>query len=183
METARKFRATSPMNYYEELDLASSASTEEIRQAYRTLAGLIHPDRQQQPAAQKIAECQMRRLNRILATLEDPVLRKKYDAGLRAKPQVVKVITRSVVDPVTTRMVWLAAVLVGLSLLWVTLREGIARPTGSKADGGMKASGSCTEALGLEERILSMEKQLEAIRLTQRSTKKGEGSRSTDATR
>jgi len=70
------------MNYYEELGLTESASVEEIRQAYKSLARLLHPDHQREEQLQKIAELQMMRLNEILAVLSDPLRREKYDASI-----------------------------------------------------------------------------------------------------
>lgn len=71
------------MNYYEELGLTESASVEEIRQVYKSLARLLHPDHQCEEQLRKVAELQMMRLNEILAVLTDPPGREKYDASIR----------------------------------------------------------------------------------------------------
>jgi DnaJ-like protein len=70
------------MNYYEELGLTPAATAAEIRQAYKHLARLLHPDRQQAPALRQVAECQMQRLNMVMAVLGDAGRRLEYDAGL-----------------------------------------------------------------------------------------------------
>jgi curved DNA-binding protein CbpA len=70
------------MNHYEELGLTESASVEEIRQAYKSLARLLHPDHQGEEQLRKVAGLQMRRLNEILAVLTDPLRREKYDASI-----------------------------------------------------------------------------------------------------
>ncbi len=72
------------MNYYEEFGVISTASTEEIRQAYRLLARLLHPDAQLDPEMRAAAERQMRRVNEIRAVLTDPRRRREYDKSLRA---------------------------------------------------------------------------------------------------
>lgn len=72
------------MNYYEELGLSTSASTGEIRQAYKSLARLLHPDRQSDAHLRRMADLQMTRLNHILAVLTDPVKRERYDIELDA---------------------------------------------------------------------------------------------------
>ncbi len=74
------------MNYYEELGVAEDAGADDIHQAYRVLARLLHPDNQPDPRLKSAAERQMVRLNEILATLTDPRRRRKYDEGLRQKP-------------------------------------------------------------------------------------------------
>lgn len=73
------------MNYYEELAVAQDASLEEIRQAYRVLARLLHPDSQSDPKLKSAAQRQMIRLNEILTTLADPEKRLKYDESLCTK--------------------------------------------------------------------------------------------------
>ena len=70
------------MNYYEELGLTPAATAEEIRQAYRNLARLLHPDQQTDPVLRVLAESQMKRLNSLHAVLADPLERRQYDAGL-----------------------------------------------------------------------------------------------------
>jgi hypothetical protein len=70
------------MNYYEELGVSQSASTEEIRRAYKALARLVHPDQCADEKLRGLAEIQMKRLNEILATLANPEDRRRYDAAL-----------------------------------------------------------------------------------------------------
>jgi hypothetical protein len=72
------------MTYYEELGLTQSASTEAIRQAYKNVTRLWHPDQYQDEKLREVAECQMKRLNQIVAMLTDPVQRMQYDAQLEA---------------------------------------------------------------------------------------------------
>jgi curved DNA-binding protein CbpA len=76
------------VNFYDELGVARSASTDEIRQAYKTLARLVHPDQCADEKLRSLAEIQMKRLNQIVALLADPEERRRYDAALEAKPLV-----------------------------------------------------------------------------------------------
>jgi len=69
------------MNYYEELGLCASASSEQVRQAYLNLVRLLHPDQQQDENLRALAECQMKRLNQVYGVLSDPERRRRYDAG------------------------------------------------------------------------------------------------------
>lgn len=70
------------MNYYEELGVSRSASTAEIRQAYKALVRLLHPDQQQEKELKRLSELQLRRLNHLLEVLSDPLQRRQYDLGL-----------------------------------------------------------------------------------------------------
>ena len=70
------------MNFYEELGVAKDAPVEAIRQAYRTLARLLHPDNHSDPLLKSAAERQMVRLNEVLATLVDVQKRRNYDDSL-----------------------------------------------------------------------------------------------------
>jgi hypothetical protein len=72
------------MDYYEELGLPRSASQEEIHQAYRRVARLLHPDRCADDEGRRLADLQMKRLNGIVAVLADPVARASYDQRLLA---------------------------------------------------------------------------------------------------
>jgi curved DNA-binding protein CbpA len=74
------------MNYYEELGIRQDAPLEEIRQAYKLLARLLHPDGQPEARLKAMGECQMRRLNEILAILTDPMKRRQYDESLCQNP-------------------------------------------------------------------------------------------------
>jgi hypothetical protein len=71
------------MNHYEELGVASDARAEEIRQAYKTLVRLLHPDGQTDERLKAMAERQLQRLNGILEILLDPRRRREYDEGLK----------------------------------------------------------------------------------------------------
>lgn len=70
------------MDYYEELGVDRSASPEEIRQAYRHLVRLLHPDRCSDEAMRQVAALQMRRLNAVLHILTNPAERDRYDLTL-----------------------------------------------------------------------------------------------------
>ena len=72
------------ITYYEELGVESTASPDEIRDAFRALARLLHPDQQTDPQLRETAERQMRKLNRIHAVLSDSGRRSAYDASLAA---------------------------------------------------------------------------------------------------
>ncbi|WP_421655324.1 J domain-containing protein [Leptothermofonsia sp. ETS-13] len=64
-------------SYYGLLGVHPSASAQEIRQAYRELSKLYHPDTTSLPAA--IATSKFQELNEAYATLSNPERRFKYD--------------------------------------------------------------------------------------------------------
>jgi curved DNA-binding protein CbpA len=70
------------MTYYEELGIRHDASIDEIRQAFKVLARLLHPDGHLDDRLKALAECQMKRLNEVLAILADPQKRREYDESL-----------------------------------------------------------------------------------------------------
>src|ERR1035438_3483959 len=70
------------MNYYEELGVRQDAPAEDIRQAYRMLARLLHPDSHVEPNLKPVAERQMQRLGEMVAVLSDPGKRSHYDEML-----------------------------------------------------------------------------------------------------
>ncbi len=70
------------MTFYEELGVGTTASAEEIREAYKHLARLLHPDKLQNEAQRRVAECQMRRLNAVYETLSHLEQRRVYDLTL-----------------------------------------------------------------------------------------------------
>jgi hypothetical protein len=70
------------MDHYEELGLDRSASVGQVRQAYKQLARLLHPDQCQDAAVRRLADLQMKRLNQIVQTLSSSAARKSYDRSL-----------------------------------------------------------------------------------------------------
>ncbi|MDQ2949416.1 MAG: DnaJ domain-containing protein [Acidobacteriota bacterium] len=71
------------MNHYEELGVSPSATTAEIRQAYKSLVRVLHPDQQQDLDMRRLSELQLRRLNHLYQVLSDPEQRRIYDLGLQ----------------------------------------------------------------------------------------------------
>ena len=67
--------------HYDRLGSSPTASTDELRQAYRGLAQRLHPDRQvgATPAERALAERRMREVNQAWEVLRDPERRRRYD--------------------------------------------------------------------------------------------------------
>ncbi|MBL8216819.1 MAG: J domain-containing protein [Bryobacterales bacterium] len=74
------------MTYYDELGVGPEATAEEIREAYKRLAKLLHPDTQQDERVRHVAACQMQRLNHVYETLSHADRRRLYNAGLEGPP-------------------------------------------------------------------------------------------------
>ena len=77
------------MDYYEELGVDRSASPDEIRQAYKHLVRLLHPDHCSDDRVRPLADLQMKRLNGVLRVLTNPEEREIYDRSVfgRLSPQ------------------------------------------------------------------------------------------------
>ena len=109
------------ITYYEQLGVPSDASTEEIRDAFRALARMLHPDQQTDPNLKRIAEMQMRKLNPIYTILSDPGRRRQYDEDLAddySPPIILEGAPRFPANRMVGRMVWLGAIVVGAGLLY-----------------------------------------------------------------
>jgi curved DNA-binding protein CbpA len=80
------------MSFYEDLGVRRGAAADEIREQYRVLVRLFHPDQFADPALKAAAERQLRRFNEMEAVLCDPEQRRSYDSSLfqaHAGPPVV----------------------------------------------------------------------------------------------
>ncbi len=84
--------------YYTILEIQDSATLEEVKEAYRLLLQVWHPDRfHHSPTLLAKAEQKSGKINVAFETLSDPVLRQQYDAWLRASHGR----STKAVDPVT----------------------------------------------------------------------------------
>jgi hypothetical protein len=114
----------SELTYYDELGVASTAGPEEVRDSFRALVRIVHPDHQTDPQLKEIAEQQMRKLNRIYAVLSDPDKRRRYDEFLERDFGPTLVLTPGTnidIRRLMGRMAWGAAALVILLVVafWV----------------------------------------------------------------
>jgi TPR repeat protein len=73
-------------NYYSILDIPETATPEEIKQAYRQLVQIWHPDNwQHKPKLLAKAEQKTKELNAAFDTLSNPLLKQRYDEELRSR--------------------------------------------------------------------------------------------------
>ncbi|MFQ6539818.1 MULTISPECIES: J domain-containing protein [Aphanothece] len=111
------------LSHYALLQLPSSATTEELRQAFRSLSKRYHPDTTALPAAEAAQAFQ--RLQQAYAVLSNPEARRIYDAELlRVAPAPVPrpVGPIPLTRPLPVRRAlsggeWLALLLLGVALL------------------------------------------------------------------
>ncbi len=111
------------INYYDELGVSSNASQDEIRDTFRALVRLLHPDQQTDKQLKKIAEGQMRKLNPIYAILSDPERRKRYDQDLQDRhPRSIIVSNAPPADfnRFLGKLAWIAAIVLSAGvLIWL----------------------------------------------------------------
>jgi curved DNA-binding protein CbpA len=119
------------MNLYEEFGLRTSASSQDIRKAHRTLSRLLHPDQQTDAGLRQAAELQMRRINALAEILLDREQRRRYDERLlydippptpAVEPRRVTRYPSSGVDLIGIAV---AAVIVTLLAIWLVAGEFI----------------------------------------------------------
>jgi DnaJ domain len=116
------------LSYYEDFGVPPSSSPEQIRETYKLLVRLLHPDQQTDPALKRAAEMQMRRINQAYGVLADPDRRRQYDADLRAPPErpaplVIRTPSAVVVRTQLQRgpIIWLGVAVLSLGiLLWLS---------------------------------------------------------------
>src|SRR5579872_4908749 len=92
------------MDYYEELGVDRAASPDEIRQAYKRLVRLLHPDRCTDEQMRPLAELQVKRLNEILSVLTNVQERAGYDRGLASNRRAAR--SRDWAAPTYLRRYW-----------------------------------------------------------------------------
>ena len=150
------------MNYYEELGLPATATLAQIQQAHRSLASLLHPDKQRNQELKAVAERQMRRLNEVTAILKDPAQRVRYDLSLKPKVSP-RISTPPTVAPeaLSTRIVWCLCLFVGFGGIFSYLRDDLrhTRLIESQAQFG------CLESGQLQARLQQLEQEVKLLRL------------------
>ncbi len=118
------------MSYYDDLGVSPSASTAEIRESYRTLVRLLHPDAQTEPQLKQAAELQMKRLNHIHTVLTDPDRRRRYDTECaegneRLAPIIIQTPpAQPRRNPGFGTLAWVGAALgCGILIAWLATRD------------------------------------------------------------
>ena len=129
--------------HYELLRVPTTASREELRQAFRILSKRYHPDTTELPAAE--AERSFRQLRQAYAVLSDPIARQRYNDELRQEAMVVAMaVSAAAAAPVNAPASrseevrralsggeWLALLLLGLALVFsLVLGVGLALARG-----------------------------------------------------
>jgi curved DNA-binding protein CbpA len=152
------------ITYYEELGVENTATQGQIREAYRVLVRLLHPDQQTDPQLRDAAELQMRKLNRIHAVLSDPVRRTSYDDSLEAVHPAPVIVVRSTdgeLKKLIVRVGVIGGIVLGTFLLIWFMAMGNnsdARVQDARAASGAKSSDTADSDPG--EQIARLRDQL-----------------------
>jgi curved DNA-binding protein CbpA len=163
------------MTYYEELGLGQDATDEQIRQAHRKLARVLHPDRQADESLKRLAEGQMKRLNSIHKTLTDPSMRRQYDAGLNPEvpvPMVLPLSSRAERFPTYRDAALLAAGIIAASVYWQMPPASVPRTSPSAAailqppasSAGETRDATSNQSARMAAELARMQRELEAAR-------------------
>jgi len=144
------------MTFYEELGVPPDAPLATIREAYRNVARLLHPDTQTDPVLKESAEAQMKRINHLYGVLSDPECRRRYDrklAKFRERPAPI-FIPAPPPEGWFQRgnrgtLVWLAAAAVcAVFITWLATRESAPGPAvGPLSSSANPASGAIAPAV------------------------------------
>jgi curved DNA-binding protein CbpA len=122
------------MTFYEELGVPPDSPPDTIRDAYRNVARLLHPDAQTNPVLKESAEAQMKRINHLYDVLSDPERRRRYDQELAEptdRPGTLIIRAPLPVHDLARggrgNMVWLAATAIcAMFIIWLATRESSA---------------------------------------------------------
>ncbi len=170
------------MDGYEELGLSRAASAAEIRKAYRRLALLLHPDRQEDPELRRLAELQMKRLNETVAPLMDggpPSSAERLSRNGPGPPQVPPIVVVRPPEPhgpapwLTMRSLWCFLAGAGLaSVLWYSAAD---RPPITSRTAGPAADAEIEASADIAQRIRDLEQQVAELRKPEKVAGKGGG--------
>lgn len=154
------------ITYYEELGVGAEASADEIREAFRSLARLLHPDQQTDPQLKEMAEGQMRKLNRIYAVLSDPARRSSYDESLSAGRAPIIVFSGSDVN--LKKLMVRGGLAVGivfgtLLLIWFTVDSSSSEVRGQEARGAVSSRTGENNDVEAAEQITQLRAQLRTM--------------------
>ena len=136
------------LTYYDELGIPRKASPNEVREAFRALVRLIHPDHQTDEHLKAVAELQMRKLNRIYSVLSDPERRRSYDDLLDEEPGPGAPLLSEKLGNMRSsrlagRLTWVGAVIVTVALLtWLATDGPSVDATGNSEKPAAAAPGS-----------------------------------------
>ncbi|MGI8990975.1 MAG: J domain-containing protein [Bryobacteraceae bacterium] len=116
-------------SYYDELGVPPHATADEIRDTYRNLVRLLHPDQQLEGHLKEVAEHQMKRINYIHQVLSDSEKRRRYDAESAAAERPAPIVFHAPPPPPPPHsyrgtVAWVIAALVcGALISWLINRE------------------------------------------------------------
>ncbi len=159
------------ITYYDELGVAPDASPEHIRDSFRLLVRLLHPDQQTDQQLKDSAERQMRKLNRIYAVLSDPDRRCRYDDSLeedRLAPTIIfSPPSEMNAQRLMARFAWVGAIVIAVAILvWLAADSTVAQPLQS-LEVPESAPRAATAGAGADDSAAEIEELRSDLRVAQ----------------